>query len=296
MKCGVLTFSYANFPKFKRSLEKVGHYTVNLGDNAQTIAARALFRGLGIDDRDIVDVDRDTIASYRGERVAVLMNAVFGKDCFPLSEDIAPIFVGYAGPPDVVAGNADYLRRHQPIGCRDRHTAEQLTKLGVEAYVSGCVTLTFPRRAEAPPGPKLFVVYGSGAGRLPDGVLRHAPPELLQTAELLFHRLPVHEIPLSAGLRRFAEAYELSIMERLSAQASLVATPLHHVAAPCMARGIPVVIARVNSDRRFSYLQDLTPVYTQETLEHIDWAPASPDVGPIAEAYVARVRAALAAL
>ena len=77
MKVGVLGFGYAGFDSFKEQLDRTGHYTVNLGDNAQTIAARALLLKLGVRAEDIITVDRDTLPSYDGEPVALIMNGVF---------------------------------------------------------------------------------------------------------------------------------------------------------------------------------------------------------------------------
>ena len=37
----------------------------------------------------------------------------------------------------------DYLRRFEPIGCRDLRTLELLERRDVECYFSGCLTLTF---------------------------------------------------------------------------------------------------------------------------------------------------------
>lgn len=295
MKFGILTFSYANFAHFGQALARAGHYTVNLGDNAQSIATRALYRRLGIADADIVDIDRDTLPTYAGEEVAVLMNAVFRPDGFPIPDTVHPIFVGFTARPEAMAANADYLRKWQPIGCRDRVTAELLSRLGVEAFVSGCVTLTLDQRQREPPAQQMFVVHGAGSGDLPRGLLRHAPPDLLDTAQFVAHRLPVFEHPLSPNLQRAAEGFEASVMRRLAAQATLVVTPLHHVAAPAMAMGIPTIIARIDRDSRFSFLEEITPIYTTDTLDRIDWSPAPLDLRAVADAFAARVRAKIGA-
>src|SRR5690606_35429742 len=35
-----------------------------------------------------------------------------------------------------------YLKKHEPIGCRDQFTADTLKAKGIDAYFSGCLTLT----------------------------------------------------------------------------------------------------------------------------------------------------------
>ena len=62
----------------------------------------------------------------------------------PLDRRIRPIFVSFAISPQALAapGVIDYLRRHGPIGCRDRETAYLLHSAGVPAFFSGALTAT----------------------------------------------------------------------------------------------------------------------------------------------------------
>ncbi len=298
MKLGAISFSYAAFHTFKDSIARSGHSTINLGDLAQTIAAHRLFTRLGYSDSAITRIDRDTLADYKGEHVALLMNAVFRPECFPIPEAIAPIFMGFTARPETIASQIDYLKLHQPIGCRDSATAERLRSFGVEAFASGCVTLTLPpRRAH---GPKLhpFIVYGIGPGELPKGLLSRMPASILDAAEFVFHRLAVFEIPLPAKTQYQLERYEEHLMHRLSYEASLVVTPLHHVAAPCMAMGIPVILCRREPDEpfhldRFSFLRDIVRLHTPETFDQIDWSPQPISVTQHAEAFIEGVTARL---
>jgi len=295
VRLGVITFSYAGFTHFERMLADEGHYTVNLGDNAQTIAARRLLARLGVASGDIVDIDRDAISAYSGPPAAVLMNAVFRAKSFPIPASIKPIFLGFMADAKTLQANADYLRMHQPIGCRDAATAQVLLSLGVEAFVSGCVTLTLEPRAGAPADGRTFIVYGDNAGELPAGLLEHAPRDVLRSVQSIYHRVPVFEYPLSLQLQRAMETYESLLMAKLSAEASLVITPLHHVAAPCLAMGIPTLICRRDDDARFSFLKTLTPVYVPADFTRIDWEPAPPDLTSMRD-YERRLSQALAAL
>ena len=38
--------------------------------------------------------------------------------------------------------NLEYLKEHEPIGCRDYYTVGLLKEKGIDAYFSGCMTLT----------------------------------------------------------------------------------------------------------------------------------------------------------
>jgi hypothetical protein len=294
MKFGVLTFSYSEFAHFDRMLQDTGHYTVNLGDNAQSIATRHLYRSLGVDDADIVEVDRDTLRHYGGPECVLLMNAVFTETSFPIPDLITPIFVGFSSHDHVIAANRDYLKRHEPIGCRDIRTAELLRSHGVDAYVTGCVTLLLPRRTEIPASEKLLIVFGHYAGTLPPSIMGHIPPELAETAEFVFHRMVVDRYPLPAEQQRMAERYENFLMSQFRQRATKVLTPLHHVAAPCLAMGIPVTLCRHDMDSRFDFLAKRIPIYTPDRFGEIDWNSPPPDFADVRLAFTGAVSAAMA--
>ena len=84
---------------------------------------------------------------------AVVMQGWFAKRLETLvpSASVRPVWVGF----HLEAQCADVLRRPEvrsrlaaggPIGCRDEQTANRLADHGIDAYVSGCMTTTFPRR------------------------------------------------------------------------------------------------------------------------------------------------------
>ena len=43
-----------------------------------------------------------------------------------------------------------WLNEYAPVGCRDTGTVEFFKSIGVEAYFSGCPTLTYTRRKDIP--------------------------------------------------------------------------------------------------------------------------------------------------
>lgn len=281
MRFGVLGFSYATFPHFQTQLSEKGEFTVNLGDNAQTLAARELLIRCGADPDQIQRVDRDSLTTYAGPEIHLLMNGAFRGPEFPISPHIVPIFLGFSAGEQTIVANADYLRAHQPIGCRDTVTRDYLVAIQIEAFVSGCVTLTMERRLRPDSAEKVLILYGSGLGRLPDGLLDALPTGLTSRVELISHRMAMHEYPLSEAGQDRAEGVEQALLDRYSTEAALVVTPLHHVAAPCLALGVPVVLARANRDARFSFLESLVPIYYPETFGQIDWQPPEVDLTPV---------------
>lgn len=58
MKFGVLGFGYDRYELFAQQLERKGYYTVNLGDNTQSIAMRYVYRQAGISDEEMILVNR----------------------------------------------------------------------------------------------------------------------------------------------------------------------------------------------------------------------------------------------
>jgi lipopolysaccharide biosynthesis glycosyltransferase len=63
---------------------------------------------------------------------------------FPFHESIRPIFISFhVNNREMLSDKAiDYLRKYQPIGCRDWTTVYLLREKGVQAFFSGCVTTT----------------------------------------------------------------------------------------------------------------------------------------------------------
>jgi hypothetical protein len=281
MKFGVLGFGYESFDGFAQEINRKGYYTINLGDNAQSLATRHLYRLSGIPDDQLILVSRDMLRCYDGEEAVLVMNGVFFRWSFPISKRILPIFVGFNTDEQVVKENIDFFKAHEPIGCRDSATTAIMQSHGVTAFTTGCLTLVFSSRTIAPPETKLLIVYGSGQGSLPSQIFKHIPAQLADTAELIFHRLPVFSYPLSSQQCMQAEKYESDLMETYRTRATMVLTPLHHVCTPCLAMGIPVVVCRNDFDARFSYLQTFLPIYTPDRFSQIDWDPKPVNVEPI---------------
>lgn len=278
MKAGVLTFGYDHFAQLELQSCSAGFYTTNLGDNMQSLAMRHMFAGMGIPESSIISVNRDAIPRYGGEEVALLMNGCFYDHCFPIPPAITPVFIGFQAAEAVIRNNREELGRHAPIGCRDTRTTALLRRHGVEAFTTGCVTLTLPSRAAPTEAGKVFLVYGSGPGTFPPAALAHMPPHLLSRIEFICQRLVVTGHPRNEAQIAEAETYARHLFQTYSDQARLVVTSLHHAATPCIAAGIPVVICRARPNSRFSFLATLLPIYGPDRFHQIDWDPAPLDM------------------
>ena len=119
----------------------------NLGDFIQSEAAKQFFKN-----QIIQELDRDQLHIYKGPKVFVFMNGWFMEKPanWPPSENINPIFLSFHLNPTskkkmLTKTGINYLKKFQPIGCRDTYTQKILSNCGIETYFSACLTLTLKR-------------------------------------------------------------------------------------------------------------------------------------------------------
>lgn len=170
---------------------------------------------------------------------------------WPPSSVITPIFFGFHLSPsvaDAMGKQRDYLARFAPIGCRDEATARIVASWGIEAYVSGCATMTFPTRKREPDHPMLV---------LADQTPKHLLREERRGYFALSHELPSY----CSSATKFAAAKEL--LQFYRDRAGKVITSRIHCAMPCAAMGIPVVYTGVREGR--TQVIDMLDIPTCET-------------------------------
>lgn len=182
-----------------------------------------------------------------------------------------------------MARHAQYLKRYEPIGTRDRGTAQFLSSLGIRAEVTYCLSLSFPSRARAPANGKVIIVDASDI-KIP-GVLSRKAIRL--TNEFFYF----------PGARDAAKLqYARELIEFYRDTASLVITTRLHCALPCIAMGIPVVFFGDRADYRTSIVSDIGgTIYRKRlhrkdlvgrigrALDPVDWSPKPLDVSPVRE-------------
>ena len=117
----------------------------NIGDYVQAIAARQF-------SPDALFVQRERLKDYDGEPVRMIMNGWFmiHPEQFPPSDKITPLYISFHMNPTnaenmLANGGWEHLKAHEPIGCRDFGTEALLKYKGIDAYFSGCLTLTLGR-------------------------------------------------------------------------------------------------------------------------------------------------------
>lgn len=263
----------------------------NIGDPIQSFSAIHMYKTLGIVDDDIIPINRAQAFNTHVSDVILCMNGPtsivnsynYQYDILPPAPGILPLYISfYLRSGNIDAAIADNMKIYGPVGCRDEATMNNLLSQGIPAYVSGCLTLTLPRRKESPAQRKVFIVDA------PDSVQKHIPPELLENAEFVSHRpgnLPDdpdksqnRDIFMSDWQTTQYHQWGYDILKRYENEAALVITGRLHAAAPCMAMGIPTVLVCGDFDRRYDVIEDMMPLYTPDTFHRIDWTPKPIDL------------------
>lgn len=119
-------------------------YTNNIGDEIQSISAKRFLP------RVDCYINRDNINEFNDkENVKMIINGWFThnpENWPPQKSNIHPLLISFhitklyhetLTRPESIR----YFKKHEPVGCRDYHTAKLLRDKGVKAYFSGCLTL-----------------------------------------------------------------------------------------------------------------------------------------------------------
>lgn len=237
---------------------------MNIGDDIQAYATARFLPGIDY------YIDRENIDSFTPENdepVAVIMNAwyMWRKWNWPPSKFIHPLMVGFHYADHQLANQwygsplkyqflegigGDYLNAYGPVGCRDKFTLKKLKEIGVDAYFSGCITLTIPKMPEREDKGKYICVVD---------VVKKAREKF---REDYGDKIEIREI---SHLRERDETIsweerKKSVEELLTVyqNARCVVTRRLHCALPCLAMGVPVLLVRGDEDdTRFDPYYDL---------------------------------------
>lgn len=233
----------------------LSYHDSNLGDDIQAFAA------LQFMPRVDYFVQRDSIGDFAttasGQRVKIVLNGWFmSTTSWPPAPCLDPLLVSFhvsqynyqgdkklRGKNLLITGKSlAYLKEHGPIGCRDISTLQLLEAKGVEAYFSGCLTLTLgsilSNPIDAASREEILIVEPHLDLTT---LFRGIPANLRQNASFVSHETPLTGPPelrlstVSAMLNRYAIA-------------KFVITSRLHCALPCLALGTPVLFVPPTND------------------------------------------------
>ena len=251
MKYGLLTY-------------QEGKEKYNVGDYVQSLAARQFLP------QTDQFMNRERLEEFDGETIKLIMNGWFTHNIHHWipAKEIDPLFVSFhmnntAAPFMLTDKGVAYLKKHQPIGCRDKYTVQILKDKGIKAYFSGCLTLTLDNYKvddslrgddiyivdpfyNYPTTEKLFLTpkrFVRGAlkgdmfnlGKIKKQLKKVVDKDLLESAKYVTQILPVGK---QTDEEKFA--YAEGCLKKY-AKAKLVITSRIHCALPCLAMGTPVI-------------------------------------------------------
>ena len=248
-------------------------YTINIGNEIQSIASRQFLPKIDyyIDHEKLNEFDDD-------KNVKLIMNGFYLDDlnAWPPSKNIDPLLISmYFRTEDefkkVIFSqeSKNYLNEFGPVGCRDIHTEKLLNENGIDAYFSGCLTLTLN------PGKKKnineinneYIVINCDNPNKIKSFLKNKTEKKIyiinQDFPPGFSKAFLHEIPKSLyNLTSYYSADEKFFMAenllKLYENASCVITDRLHCALPCLALKTPVLLFNSRPvQQRFDGLNDL---------------------------------------
>ncbi|MCR5653110.1 MAG: polysaccharide pyruvyl transferase family protein [Ruminococcus sp.] len=236
---------------------------VNIGDDIQAYAtARFLPR---------IDyfIDREHIDEFKPETeepVAVIMNAwyMWAKWNWPPSKYILPKMIGFhyadhqlakqPGSPikyEFLEGlGGEYLKAYGPVGCRDYFTRDKLSEIGVDAYFSGCITMTLPKMPERE-NKGQYICIVDLEKKVREKLLPILEAQGIEVKVITHNRERDSEMSWEERCEMVKE------MLTVYQNARCVVTKRLHCSLPCLAMDVPVfIIKEMEDDIRFDPYYD----------------------------------------
>ena len=224
--------------------------TKNWGDDIQSYAIKQFLPHV-----DYI-INRETINSFKSdnkEPVAVIMAAwwMWNKWNWPPSKYVLPYFTGFHYSDNKAAKQAGcpanylflsglggkYMNTYGPVGCRDYFTRDNLRKQGVNAEFSGCITLTLPEQKRVKPE-KEYVCIVDVAKPVENKIRKQLEGTDIEIKKITHNLDKDH--PKKSWEQRMDEVEELLTIYQ---NAKCVVTRRLHCALPCLAMGVPTLLA-----------------------------------------------------
>jgi len=254
---------------------------VNIGDNAMVMGIDKIYEYMGISEKDIIDIGRPDIPKYCGEPVILpvyspIVSEVIKLDYGRFPSSIIPVFISTHCTDPLGATTISNSSYGLPVLCRDEPTVRMLKKAGCQASYFGCISILLPKRKKEPESGKVFIC------EIEDELWDYIPDDIKNNITELSSQSVTLDSSLSPQERGIV-SYDLMIerLDLLKKEACLVISSRLHLILPCIAMGIPAILATRRRDERFGCLARLAPVYTLNEYKDIDWRPKPIDIDDI---------------
>lgn len=254
--------------------KKEGKYSINFGDNLQIFAIENLYKKMGININELIRIDFEDLKTYHGEEVLLPINgSLFNSGLLEgnelkISDKIYPVFIsvhlgGGFSTSLLTTKNIDFLKKNDPIGCRDSYTKEVLSSCGIKVYLNGCMTLTFDKRNSKKTQKKIIGID------IANEISKFIPDKYGKKMEFMSQQVYISSNETIEHINNLFKNHYNYIKEN----ASLVITSRLHILLPCIAMGIPVIFAKNTIDSRFGWIDSMVTLYDINEYGVINWNP-----------------------
>ncbi len=240
---------------------------VNIGDNIKSISVKQLFQYANIRESDILEVsyyDQSSIS----EPCSLILNSHYRRSTsmnYMYNSNIRPVFIGWGlAQSDLLPEEINYIKQYEPILCRDEFTKAILTKYQIEAYVIGCLSLTFDRRESAEGNNGKYYFVG-----VKEKFMEFVPEYIRNQAVVTTQHVKMDYI--DEQVMKEGEINAKRLLSEYKQNAKMVISPLLHCICPCVAMGIPTVAVSDNFSYRYSFLDAFITSYNKESFSKYDW-------------------------
>ena len=239
---------------------------VNIGDYIQICAAEQFMPRINL------EIERDGLNKKLKKKTIIILNGWFTNhpENWPPDRNLHPLFISFHLQPESgqkilsVRENIEFLKKNQPIGCRDFNTVKMLEEKGIKAYFSYCLTSTLDIKYNSQnKRGGVFIVdplYSQDFGIIKKFSLKKmifSPPikKLFKLKDVIFPKSKIEDFIPKEVVDK-AEKIEHYINDKTNhqdlmkqaktllkkyASAKLVITSRIHCAIPCLALGTPVL-------------------------------------------------------
>ena len=247
-------------------------YTTNLGNEIQSIAARRFLPEIDY------YIEHEKINLFKSdEKVKMIMNGWY-LDCYkawPPSEDIDPLLISMHFTTTteerrkeaiITDESKQYLNNNGPVGCRDIATVNFLEENNINAYFSGCLTLTLDKGESIENDESYILVVSELKEEITSFLKEKTNKDVYSIQQDLipsFNKAFPPEMPpwlynLSSFYNHKEKFFMAENLLRLYENADCVITDRLHCALPCLALETPVLLFNNRGMReRFEGLNDL---------------------------------------
>lgn len=240
---------------------------VNMGDDIQSFAIDNLFNYCDIKQNDVIEIPM-YLRNIIQEPCYLIAQGHYGRQydfSFTNHPNIHPIFIGFALKDSfLLQKEVEYFKKFEPILCRDEFTKMVFMKYDIEAYISGCLSLTFAKRDNKTyhKRDKYYFVDVS------EEFQKLIPEEIKQRAVFTSQNIPIDTM----GDLEYIEKMISGRIAEYKSNAKMIITSKLHCMSPSIAMGIPTIAVGNNLSYRYSFVDAFIEAYDEKRFGEYDWS------------------------